>query len=50
MEESKVLEANNARQQPKPFSVPVVIKKTTYRKITRINIVLTKKKDENDKR
>lgn len=44
------MEANDARQRSKPFCAPVVIKKTTYRKITRINIVLRKKEDENDKR
>lgn len=38
------MEANDARQQPKPFCAPVVTKKTTYRKITRINIVLRKSK------
>lgn len=45
-----MLEANDARQWPKPFCALVVIKKMTYRKITRINIVLRKKEDENDKR
>jgi len=49
MEQRKVLEANVARQQ-KPFCAPVVIKMITYRKITRINIFLSKKKDENAKR
>lgn len=44
------MEAKDARQQPKPFRAPVVMKKTTYRKITRINTVLSKKEDANDKK
>lgn len=47
-EESKVLEANADRQQPKPFCELLLNKNNTYRKAKRVTIILSKMKITED--